>query len=543
MLTVSHYTMASKAVGNYNYSNQSTNLNHKKNVLYLPKILPTNISFEGKNLREKNVINIEASIVNIFKNSLAKIKENASGLSAKERKQITKRLKEAEEKLKELSNIKLQLGRLLDYDNLKKDGVSSKLISKYVKEDDETIEKAMAYSKQNSALKDYMFGYPANMEDDTAVIQNLRQMEAKLPLINECGDSYEIGNYSMDAKVEYEQPILEKIYKHLGLKSPEIQISEHTEPDGTIKKMIDYKGAWGYISPGGSESNKWGITNGLRKYPNATVYYSKAAHYSVPKAVKMNVGRNGQAGTLNYVNSEAISTNSDSEKINIDELISKIKMNWDLKKEPAIILLTWGTTKTGAIDDVVEISKRLKALNIEHYIHLDAAMYGGIAKNQNNAPVLPDMNELGVDSISISLHKYFGSNGVNSIVVAKTKPKGEHVDYIGITDSTTSGSRTFSPFSTLQRVIETLERKQPNDYSKNVLYFDKLLKENNVPFSREDNSNTFIIDKPSNFICKKYQLSVFKDNDNKEKAHVIIFPHHKEEIIRELVSDLSGSNK
>ena len=535
MLTVTRYnTNVSNVTGNYKNTNQSTNAN----ILYLSQSLPINVGFQGRKTPSQKVVNIETSIINIFKESLAKIKENTLGLSWKERQQINKKLEKIEKKIGELSNIKLQLGRLLDYDNLKKGGVSSQLISKFVNEDDKTIENAVAYSNRHATLKDYMFGYPANMEDDTAVIQKLRQLEAKLPLINECGDSYEIGNYSMDAKREYEQPILEKIYKHLGLPSPETVITEQVEADGTIKKGVDFRGPWGYISPGGSESNKWGISNGLRKYPNATVYYSKAAHYSVPKAVKMHAGSGDNAKTLNYVKSEAISTKSDSEQIDSDELISKIKMNWDLNKEPAVILLTWGTTKTGAIDDVAEISRRLKKLKIDHYIHLDVAMYGGIAKNQKDAPTLPNMKELGIDSVSISLHKYFGSNGVNSIVVAKNKPYGEHVDYIGITDSTTSGSRTFSPFSTLQRVIETLERKQPDDYSKNVIFFDNLLRNHNIPFSRENNANTFIIDKPSNFICKKYQLSVFKDNDGKEKAHVIIFPHHKKNIMQEFIKDL-----
>ncbi len=268
------------------------------------------------------------------------------------------------------------------------------------------------------------------------------------------------------------------------------------------------------------------------------MYYSKAAHYSVPKSVKMNSCSNNSTRTLNYFNSEVISTEQNSERINVKELISKIKNNWNTKREPAVILLTWGTTKTGAIDDVIKISNKLKSLKIDHYIHLDAAMYGGIAKNQTNAPVLPNMESLGVDSVSISLHKYFGSNNVNSIIVSKTKPVGEIVDYIGITDSTTSGSRTFSPFSSLQRIIDTLERKLPDEYSKNVKYLDKLLIDNKIKFYRELNSNTFVIDKPSDNICHKYQLSNFKDNNGKEKAHIIIFPYHRQKIIKELVEDL-----
>lgn len=116
--------------------------------------------------------------------------------------------------------------------------------------------------------------------------------------------------------------------------------------------------------------------------------------------------------------------------------------------------MTWGTTKTGATDDVAEIIKRLNALNIPHYIHLDAAMYGGIPKNQINAPILPDLKNLDVDSVSVSLHKYIGSHTVNSVVISKNKPECDVVDYIGMTDTTTAGSRSFAPFSTMQRIIE-----------------------------------------------------------------------------------------
>lgn len=538
------YKVASYPYGsqNFTYNNnlkRNVFVPYSQNIINFPHV--TTVPFKGKTLEGKSLNAIENSLTSIFKRNLAKINTKSLGLSVEERSGIIKKLKEVEERLKIISNIKLQLGRLLDYDDLKKDGVSSELISKYVKEDDEFIQHAEQFTDNHLKLREHMFGYPANMGTDTAVIQRLRQLEVNLSLINGCGDSYEIGNYSMDAKLDYEQPVLNKIYAHLGLKPPEMKINEVIDMDGNTQKVVDFIGPWGYITPGGSESNKWGITNGLRKYPDAIVYYSKAAHYSVPKAVKMNVVNNKKAMSLHYFESEAISTDNNSEKINIEELVSKVKNNWETEHKPAVILLTWGTTKTGAVDDVVKISKRLKELNIDFYIHLDAAMYGGIAKNQVNAPILPNMNELGVDSISMSLHKYFGSNGVNSIVIAKTKPTGEQVDYIGVTDSTTSGSRTFSPFSTLQRVVETLERKQPNNYSKNVLFFDNLLKENNIAFSREENANTFVIDKPNDKICKKYQLSVFKDNEGKDKTHIIIFPYHKEDVMKKFIIDLTNS--
>lgn len=492
----------------------------------------------GKSIR-KNSLSKGNSMATVFKDFMKKIKRNVSGLSDAERIKIETRLKKASEELENLEQITLQLGRILDYDNLKKQGVSAERIASYAKEDDAAIKKAKKFIQQKQKIREYLFGYPINLSQDSALIHYLRNLETKLCLINNCGDTYEEGNFSLESKTAYEQPILNKLYQHLGLALPKIKVIERRAKDGTKEKLVDYQGPWGYITPGGSESNKWGITNGLRKYPHAVVYYSKAAHYSVPKAVKTTINTGKRIYTINYVESELISTQPNSEKINVEELISKVKNNWVLDRKPAVILLTWGTTKTGAMDDVVEISKRLQSLRIAHYIHLDAALYGGIAKNQKGAPVLPDMKQAGIDSVSISLHKYFNSNQVNSVVIAKQRPLYEYVDYIGMEDSTISGSRSFSPFSTLQRITEILGRKTPDNYIKNVLFFDNLLRKQGIKFCRETHSNIFVINKPADAICKKYQLSTFQGKDHLEKAHIIIFPYHQKKIMKEFVKDLS----
>ena len=40
------------------------------------------------------------------------------------------------------------------------------------------------------------------------------------------------------------------------------------------------------------------------------------------------------------------------------------------------------------------------------------------------------------------------------------------------------------------------------------------------------NGNIFVLEKPSDDICKKYQLATFT-RDDRSYAHVIIFPYHK----------------
>ena len=64
------------------------------------------------------------------------------------------------------------------------------------------------------------------------------------------------------------------------------------------------------------------------------------------------------------------------------------------------------------------------------------------------------------------------------------------------------------------------------------------MKEHNIAFSREESSNIFVIDQPSEFIYSKYQLSNFED-EGVQKSHIIIFPSHKQSIMVELANDLA----
>ena len=478
------------------------------------------VSFTGKTPKNaKSIIKQGCSVATIFKQGVKKLTQQTSTLSSQEANEIAKILQEKEAQLKKLEEERLQLARILDYNKLKEEGFSAKKIKRFVRQDNAAIKRAEKFTAKNLELRERMFGYPANMTEDSAMTKHLRNKEAELPLLNNCGDTYQTGNYAMDSK-EYEKALLNKLFKHFGLKE------------------YGKSNAWGYITTGGSESNRWGINNGLKKFPNARVYYSDAAHYSVDKSVKIGPDVNGS--DIVILKNSKIQNKPNSEKIDSDVLLNEVRKNWNEKKEPAVILLTWGTTKSGAIDDVAKISKTLNVEKIPHYIHLDAAMYGGIAKNQKQAPSVPNIEKLGVDSVSVSLHKYFGNQDVKSAIITKESPMAPVVDYIGQVDSTTAGSRNLNPFSSLQRVTEALERKMPDNYIKNINCFDNLLKEHKVNFTRESKSNTFVIDKPSEKICKKYQLSDFKDDNGIDKAHIIIFPYHKEKVMKEFVKELAN---
>jgi glutamate/tyrosine decarboxylase-like PLP-dependent enzyme len=194
------------------------------------------------------------------------------------------------------------------------------------------------------------------------------------------------------------------------------------------------------------------------------------------------------------------------------------------------------------VDEVKKITDGLRELGVGYYCHLDAAHFGGIAKNQKDAPKVECLSELGVDSVAVSMHKFMGTARVNGVLLALTRRDRPVIDYIGQEDSTLLGSRDYLPFSTYQRAKEMLLRRESGHYSANVNYFELGLKKRGLEFERFENSNTFVIPKPCEEVCKKYQLATFVDRDGEQKAHVIIFPFHKKEIMDTLARELAGES-
>ena len=421
--------------------------------------------------------------------------------------------KEVEEEISSLNKKLMLLDLMSYYDELKKSGKTKEEILKYYKEDKEAVKYAEEYLREHLSLKDNMFGYPANMLEPKGIMNYLRYLESKLYLRNNCGGpdpEVDRGYYLMDSKV-VEMKIIETMCKNMN---------------------VDPEEYWGYVTSGGTEGNLWGINTGYELYPNAKLFYSKDGHYSIPKGAK--IGN----GTIQLPHKEVRSLPNG--EIDADELIVSAYEAWKTEGRPALVVLTWGTTVLGACDKVKYIKEQLDNLGVPNYVHLDAAMYGGIPKNQKDAPTINDLKELNPDSISISLHKYLANPEVGGIVICKRevfdRKNSKQVEYIGQTDPTFLGSRDFLAFSTLQQIKQIIERSDENDYSKNINVFTEEMEKKNIPYFRNENGNTFVIDLPNKEIAAKYQLATF---DNDTKAHIIIFPSHKEENIRNLVNDLS----
>ena len=359
------------------------------------------------------------------------------------------------------------------------------------------------YNRVNTSAK-RMFGYPSYHVNVSLTTQYLLLMHYTAPLSNNCGDVDERGNYAMDSK-EIEKRIVKIFADKFGMGEE----------------------FWGYITSGGSESNSCGIDLAFAQNPNGVLYYSKAAHYSIQKHGK-------------YYPCEEIPVTS-GDKMDLGVLFERVLKNYKEKGAAANLMLTHGTTQYGECDDVDCIVRFLKENNIPYYIHLDAALFGGIPNNQTDAPIFTGGKSRGIQSISVSLHKYLGFPAVKSVFVATQKPNGQKISYIGQHDTTISGSRSVSGYALYNHILEQYGNPDPSLYSRNVKLLEGLLENAGISFYRAPNANIFVIDAPTERTCQKFQLSCFEGIDNGEvckKAHIIVFPSHEEEQVKRLVDYL-----
>ncbi len=400
------------------------------------------------------------------------------------------------------NNIKIALDKLFKL-KMNKYISSLDLNEKDLQKLKDVVLECLNFYEKNAELRTHHFGYPANMCEKSILFDILKSIEKDGFLANNCGDVNEVGNYQMDSK-KIERDILRLFAEKFGIED-------------------NY---WGYITSGGSESNQWGINEAFTENPDGILYFCESAHYSIYKYSE-------------HYNRRIIPQTSDTdESIDCNALFKQIEKDYKETHSPANLVLTWGTTKYGSCDDIKRITDYLISKNIPYYVHVDAALFGGIPNNQLDAPIISNIKELNINSISTSLHKYIGVPNVKSVLLSRKCASGKHIDYIGQTDSTTSGSRDIMPFSTRQQVVDILQNSDPEDYRKNIDFFAECLREQNVEFIRNGNSNIFVVDAPSDEICKKYQLSCFKDKLGKQKAHIIIFPYQDQEIIKELANNL-----
>ncbi|MGC4745952.1 histidine decarboxylase [Micromonospora sp. DT201] len=183
---------------------------------------------------------------------------------------------------------------------------------------------------------------------------------------------------------------------------------------------------WGYVTAGGTEGNLAALHAAHRRHPNAVVYYSRAAHYSIGKILDI-IGASSEIvdvderGEMDYQHLAAL-------------------VGWR-RHRPAVVVATAGTTMTEAVDDPDRVDAVLREAGVDRrHVHVDAAL-AGIPLALDGVLTLGPGS--GVDSIAVSGHKFFGTPIPCGVVLMRDSIRrpGRHVAYTATLDTTVSGSR------------------------------------------------------------------------------------------------------
>ena len=342
-------------------------------------------------------------------------------------------------------------------------------------------------------------GYPANQRIDYSPLFPFLDYS-----VNNIGDPFHASNYWANSH-EFEREVIASFARLMRIAPAE---------------------AWGYVTSGGTEGNMYGLYLARELFPNAMFYFSEDTHYSVLKNVRVLNAR--------YI----MIKRQENGEIDYGDLRDMIRVNRDV---PAVIMANVGTTMRGAVDNIPQIRHILDELLVSNaYIHADAALSGMIL------PFVPEPQafgfDAGIDSISVSGHKLIGAPAPCGVVLTKrphVERVGRAVEYVGVHDTTLSGSRSgIAPLMlwyALNRYGDDGLQDLVSGMLENAEYAVQQFNRHGLKAWRHRNSVTVVFPKPPREVFRKWQIA-----PEGTEAHIITMPHVTREMIDELVNDCTA---
>ena len=353
-----------------------------------------------------------------------------------------------------------------------------------------------------SVQRDHFVGYPCTADLDFHELYRFLDFP-----INNVGDPFKDGSYRLHTH-EFEREVV-KWFAELS-HAPE-------------------ESYWGYVTNGGTEGNMYGLYLARELYPEGICYYSEDTHYSVAKIMRV------------LKMQHIMIKSQDNGEIDYEDLRETIRIHRDV---PPIIFANIGTTMKEAHDQIPEIRKILKDLAIpQSYIHCDGALAGMTLPFIEGAPRF-DFAE-GIDSLSISGHKFIGSPVPCGIVLANkahVQRIARSIEYVGTLDTTITGSRNAITPLFLWYAIERWGhegfKRRVDRCLANARYAVDRFKEIDIPAWRNEHAITVVFPRPDDQILHKWQIAV-----HDEIGHVLVMPHTSKELIDSLIRDIDESLK
>lgn len=209
-----------------------------------------------------------------------------------------------------------------------------------------------------------------------------------------------------------------------------------------------------YFTSCGSESNSWALKGAVwaSKLSNPHIITSKIEHSSVLNAVEQLADKGIEVTYLSPDKDGIISVNS---------------LKAALKENTVLVSVMLANNEIGTIQPIKDLVEEVKKFNSDIIFHTDAVQAIGMM------PV--DVNDLGVDMLSLSSHKFYGPKGAGVLYI-KSNVKIDRLINGGKQERGQRGGTTNVPAVVgtgyaIEKAVEDLEHNC--DYIKNLR--DKLI--------------------------------------------------------------------
>ncbi|MBO8198547.1 histidine decarboxylase [Streptomyces smyrnaeus] len=357
-----------------------------------------------------------------------------------------------------------------------------------------------ALADEMRRAQDYMVGFPVNLDFDYRDLAQYLAVHG-----NNAGSPCASTDYHLHSKY-FERAVVDFFAQLAGA------------PAG---------GAFGYMTNGGTESNLFGAYLGRERHPDAVLYASARAHYSVPKIARIL--------RMEYVGVATDETGA----MDLSAFRSACQQH---RTKAAMVVATIGSTEEGAVDDLRGIHRVLTEVGIDRaHLHADGA-FGGLLAALGPRPVPWGFAD-GADSIAISGHKMIGSPVPCGIALARPGDVERirvHDAAVGADDDTISGSRDALCPILLWQELRRLGRQGLAERVRRCVrvaeYAADRLRDCGRHPVRVPGSNTVLFDAPDHATCRRWNLLHVG-----ERVHLIAMPHVTEEHVDRLCDELEGT--